>query len=251
MKNLKNILLATAASAAICASSTAFAGAADTFYGKVAVSANKLNKTSYKDYGLDKDNKVIPGSADSYKLKSKTNFAGELEAGYNYMDNVRVGVAFSHYFNPELKKNNQVTEDTTLFKVTDSVKAKAKVNALLAKAYADVADLGMVKLFVGAGLGVSQASAKVDVKYESYDKANSKALPAITRSYKLKKKTNFAYELIAGVSAEMAPGIHGEFFYAWKDLGKTKGLTDTTAKYKADKLSFKGHNLGLGVRFDI
>ncbi len=252
MKKIKNIILATAATVALCSSSMAFAAAQDTFYGKVAVKGTRLAKNTLS-VTAGKDPKAVTakkaeGANFKYKLKSDTSFAGDVEVGYYFMENVRIGLAYSKYFNPSLKKTQEIDNNATQ-KVDNTIKSKINAHSLMLNGYVDVADLSMAKIFVGAGAGMSQVSAKVNFSASETDKANGNKVTNTSPSIKLKKSNNFAYKLTTGLAVEMAPNVYGEVFYAWEDLGKTKDYSGDLGKI--NKISVKGHTAGLGIRFDF
>ncbi|PCJ24424.1 MAG: hypothetical protein COA94_07350 [Rickettsiales bacterium] len=262
---MKKILLTTAA-AAVLATSSAYASEADTF--SVGVHAGMIKPTDEKFGGM--------------KYKSSAAGFAELSVNYAIMDNVRVGAAFSHFFNPKYKASWEVKHadiDGGTFKhilsktkaAAASVKAaadlaepdakfktvlKAKFSTFLVNGFVDVADLGAAKIFVGAGVGLSRTSAKFK---KTSTTVATKAIPANTatnqkevkvgdvltgptKSGKIKSKTNFAYALYLGASTEVAPGINAELAYSFRGFGKLKDVK---------KASLKGHNVSVGVRFDI
>jgi opacity protein-like surface antigen len=148
-------------------------------------------------------------------LKSNNDVFLGLGVGYYVMDNVRTDLTFDHYVKPEHKKGLK--------------KVKGTVNTLMLNGYVDLFDVSVAKMFAGAGFGLAQVEAKV-----SGDVVNGKA----------KRKNNLAYAFHLGAATEFAPGVNGELTYSYRDMGKTKKLN--TIDY-----GYKGHHLGLGVRFDI
>lgn len=211
---MKKIIL-TAATITALSSSTAF-GMEDMFYVKANGGWSKLTKT--------------------LKLKSKNDFFLGLGVGYYVMDNVRADLAFEHLFNPEHKGSVKDEDDGEV----TTYKLEGNVNALTLNGYVDLFDVSVAKFFVGAGVGMSQVSAK--------DTASSSLPGKKSSTVKFKKKNNFTYALHLGASTEFAPGVNGELSYSYKNFGKTtykdEGGSKLTAKYK-------GHQVAVGVRFDI
>ncbi len=221
---MKKLLLIAAASAALSTSAMAAEG---DFYGRGDVALQQFTKFTDKDTGL--------------KLKSKWSTGLELGAGYNVMDNVRGELVWVHAFNPELKKTGEPADGTTLEGADSlSVKHKATIDALLVKAYVDVADLGMAKLFVGGGLGLSMIKEKGTIG---------------AYSVSTKKKNTLAWTLGVGAGFEVADGVMIDLQYAYTDFGKTKSKDWTNAdpelagKNGGDR--YRSNAIKLGVRISI
>lgn len=202
---MKKLLLTTAAALAI--SSSAFADM-DQFYLRGDVSMSKFDKL--KAYG--------------YSHKTKFNSFGlDVGVGTNVMDNMRAELVYNHAFATKAKN--------TEHGVTSHVKPQAQ--ALMLRGLVDVADLGMAKAFVGAGLGWAKTSAKyTQPKY----------------SAKAKAKNNLAWSAHVGLGFDVADGVKADVAYSFRDYGKTKAFGGKDA---AGKAAVRSHNLSAGVRFDI
>lgn len=202
---MKKIILTTAALAAI--STSAFADmdmGADSFYLRGDVIGSKFTKVN--------------------SHKSKTGFGLDLAAGYRAMDNVRVELVYNHAFNPEFKA-----------KGADKSKYKFNADAVLVRAFVDVADLGMAKPYVGAAVGWAQLGVK-----------NTNTTTNV--SEKAKNKNNLAWSLHAGAGFGVADGVTLDVGYSYRDYGKTKAVGKAAA---APKYALRSHNVSAGVRFDI
>ena len=208
---MKKLLIATAVSAVL--STTALAGTENMFYVKANVGGIILNKAKDKFTGL--------------KMKGKTAVDFDLGVGYYVMDNTRVDLTFVTPVNPEMKKTANGT----------TAKHKGTIYALMANGYVDLFDISVAKVFIGAGVGWSQVKEKITV-----------TTPLGSGSASSKKKNNAAYQLTLGTAAEVAPGVNAEFAYRWIDFGKTKAKKGNEA---SGTTAYKGHNLLLGIRFDI
>jgi opacity protein-like surface antigen len=195
---MKKILLTTAA-VAVLATSSAYA-MEDTFYVKAQAGWSKMTKQK--------------------SMKSKNDVSFGVGAGYHVMDNARVDLTFDHFVNPT-HKGKDVDGDNAKF--------KGEINTLLLNGFVDLFDADIAKVFVGAGVGVSQVKAKW-----------SRDFPTI----KAKQKYNLAFAGYVGTSYEFTPGVTGELTYSYRDMGKTKKVNGNATHYK-------GHNVGAGVRFDI
>jgi opacity protein-like surface antigen len=158
-------------------------------------------------------------------IKSENSYFLGLGVGYYVMDNVRADLVFDHFFDPKHKG----TDDGT------NVKIKGKIDTLTLNGYVDLFDVSVAKVFIGAGIGMAQ----VDTKLTTTTAAG-------TKTYKGKKKNNVTWALHTGASTEFAPGVNGELFYSYRDFGKTKKSKDLPTSY-----SYKGHHVGVGVRFDM
>jgi len=200
---MKKILLTTAA-VAVLATSSAYA-IEDTFYVKAQAGWSKMAKNK--------------------GLKSKNDVSFGVGAGYHVMDNARVDLTFDHFVNPTHKGKLNGAD----------IKIKGDVNTLLLNGFVDLFDADIAKVFVGAGVGVSQVKAKL-----------SATVAGVSLSTKAKQKYNLAFAGYIGTSYEFTPGVTGELTYSYRDMGKTKKFKNTT-----DTVHYKGHNVGAGVRFDI
>jgi opacity protein-like surface antigen len=201
---MKKLLLTTAAALAI--SSSAFADM-DQFYLRGDVAMSKFDKLK----------------AAGYSHKTKFNSFGlDVGVGTNVMDNMRAELVYNHVFASKAKN----TEGG----VTSNVKPQAQ--ALMLRGLVDVADLGMAKAFVGAGLGWAKTSAKATGGL----------------SGKAKAKNNLAWSAHVGLGFDVADGVKADVAYSFRDYGKTKAFGGVAA---AGKASVRSHNLSAGVRFDI
>lgn len=153
-------------------------------------------------------------------LKSKNDVFFGVGAGYHVMDNVRVDLTFDHFANPDHKKGGK--------------KIKGEVNTLMLNGFVDLFDVDAAKVFVGAGVGAGQVKAK-----RSGD-------PIAANNGTAKQKYNLAFAGYVGGSYEFTPGVTGDLTYSYRDMGKTK-------KLKGDNktVHYRGHHVGVGVRFDI
>ena len=192
---MKKILLATTAAAII---STSSAYAMDDYYLKAEGGWSKMDKVK--------------------KAKSNNDFSFGLGAGYKIMENARVDMTFTHFVNPTFKKTN--------------LKYKAKADALMFNGFYDVFDADMVKMFVGAGVGISKVGAKASGT-------------AATSTVKAKNKYSAAFAGYVGAAYEVSTGVDLDLTYSYKSLGKTKQFNGHKG------VEIKGHNIGAGVRFSI
>lgn len=196
---------------------------------------------------------------DSYKRKTKVGGVAELAIGYYIMENLRADLAISHVFNNARSKATIKGDDTvlrfnntvTLNDYTADLEFKPNITNLLANAYFDFADVGVLKFFVGAGIGASSIKDKVHYTLKADNAAiNNTTVPFdMKKSYSSKRRYHVAYQVSLGASAEVAPGVKAELTYKWADYGKTKKIDDGTTKIAARH--YRAHNVLLGFRFDI
>ncbi len=158
--------------------------------------------------------------------KSKNDAYFGVGAGYYVMDNARVDLTFDHLVNPTHTSKETANDWGT--------KIKGTVNTLLLNGYVDLFDVDAFKVFVGAGVGAGQVKAKVTYIGNGAPSGDT-----------AKQKTGLAFAGYVGGSYEFTPGVTGELAYSYRDMGKTKKAQNL------DALSYKGHHVGIGVRFDI
>lgn len=242
---MKKILLATVAAAALSTSSAYANTNEGTFYLKANAGWDKLTAPKANYNGITAINGVRGITGGKFKSGNDAYFG--VGAGYYVMDNARFDLTFDHLFNPNTKSNGTInlTPAAIAAGYTDikfNSKVKSTVNSLLLNGYMDLGTIDAFKFFVGAGLGVSQVSAKQTTTINS----NVPGIPANT-NLKAKSKYNLAYAGHVGVAYELAPGITGELAYSYRYLGKSKDFGNV----KGSAITYKGHFVGAGVRFDI
>ena len=201
-------LLLIAASTAVLSSSAMASG----FYLRADVGANKFLNF--------KDDKVV--------LKNKKWSASlDLGVGYNFADDVRGEFVFGHYFNPP-KNTDTVMEDGS----TETIVYKSNVNTIMFKGYYDLAEVGPVKMFVGAGVGLAAIQEKSKV-----------IINEVLVISHTKAKLQPAYSLALGGAFKLSDGIHTDVQYNFSDFGKSV--------FTANKHKFRAHTIKAGLRFDI
>lgn len=209
--NMKKIIL-TAAAAATIASSTAmaaFENISDSLYVKANAGVTNFN--------------IKHGKKNS---DTSTGLAS-VAMGYYIMDNVRADISLDHTFSPKFKGQSNDIKLSTKF---DS-------NSLLLNAYMDVADLGMAKMFVGAGAGMTRIKAEIT---ETNTSANT------SEKTKLKADNVLTVAGYVGFAAEVEKGIFVEAMYQYKHTNKIKSLTVNNTKTR-----LQSHTGTVGIRFDI
>ena len=217
----------------------------------VAVSSTALaTMTAEKGCWYAKANVGVAKFQKNTGYKSKTDGLATIAVGYNMMDNLRADLSLDHFFDPKL------TSETATYKNT----LKLDVNSLMLNVYADLVDASMAKVFVGAGVGMARVGGKqvAFTKPQAAVVADPNANPPVvaspavlesTLTTKLKSHKSFSYALYAGVSAEVDNGVYAELTYAFKNLGKHTKLK--TSGVRVLTKSLKGHNVTIGMRFDI
>lgn len=219
---MKKLLLAAAATAAF--SSSAFAD--NEFYLRGDAGYNKFN-----------DVKVSGVS-----LKGKYSPSMEFGVGYNVMDNVRAELVYGYHFNKDRKWSK-----TPVAGVKDDVRnvsLKGKIQTLMVKGYADVADLGVAQIFAGAGVGFAQKdfTASVGTTTITAPTTTVAASTKTTDTAKKDKSNGFTYSLALGSSFDVADSVKMDVQYNFQDFGKVS---------KAYKVSYRAHAIKAGVRFAL
>ncbi|OZG32146.1 MULTISPECIES: outer membrane protein [Rickettsieae] len=143
--------------------------------------------------------------------------------GYYVLDNVRLDLMLDFFANQQVKHS---------FAGVDS-KIKPQITTLVLSGYVDIFDISICELFIGAGAGVGHLKNEI---------TNNKLGTSVSNS----KKNNLVYHLTFGAAAKLAPVIKVEVAYSWKNLGSTKEI-----KNHVKSLPYKGHNVTLGIRFDV
>ena len=118
---------------------------------------------------------------------------------------------------------------------------KGDISTLTINGYFDFFESDNIKLFAGAGLGSAY------VKGKSTYSERWRGLDSPEKRYNLKASTNFTYSLHLGASAKIMDNVHTDLTYSWRDFGEIK-----SKKTDGDfSMSYKGHHLALGIRYDI
>ncbi|MCC8483462.1 MAG: outer membrane beta-barrel protein [Rickettsia endosymbiont of Labidopullus appendiculatus] len=228
---MKKLLLIAATSTTLLTSAASFAETGG-FYLKAEGGATRLNMLKFK---------TEDGKGGDIKFKPIFSGIFGVGAGYYIMDNVRAELTIDCLLpNPEFKST--VTTKVLDKDVSAERTNKVVVRSLLLNGYVDLYDAGIVKFFAGAGVGMAQVQQKMTATVNK--ESNTKSFETAN---------NFAYQLTAGASFNVADGINLDLKYVWKDCGETgdeKGK-DKKDKEKASKADIRGHNLMAGIRFDL
>jgi opacity protein-like surface antigen len=171
----------------------------------------KFNKVSMKTVG--------------YK---HTNYSYGIDfgLGYHATERLRLETIYNHNFITKFK-----------LKSVSKIAIKADTKALFLRAMLDVISLDKVRLFVGAGGGISRTSHKA-VGYN---------LPPIQS----KASYSLAYSFHSGISANVADGVMLEIGYSMRNYGKTNNLKDSNGVSDKTRLKLRSRVVSLGLRFDV
>lgn len=172
------------------------------------------------DLGVNKLQDItLNSSQPKVELKTKASLSLDLGVGYNITDSVRAELVFGHHFNPKTKE----------FVDGNAEKAKVttKIDTLMVKAYADIAEVGSAKIFFGAGFGVAKLSAKQTSPDDD--------------TIKFKAKYNVSTSVALGAAFKVSEGINTDVQYNFSDYGHTKDSV----------LHVRAHSVKVGLRFDI
>ena len=221
------------------------------FYLKGAIGANKLNNTKETANNPDVDRSAY---LDGTSLKSKSKFSPNYSIGIGYYINdiFRTDLSLDYSkikFNKATGRIKFLTEDGDNILLRNTLNRKASIYSFMINNYADFTILDKVKLFLGGGIGVAQIKEKggidtdIEVNNNSHFKENSYV--------STKRKNNFAYSLTLGTAIQLTESTNLELAYSWKDYGKTKPKIDSDGEPTHDKNHYRGHHVGVGIRFDI
>ena len=230
---MKKILLASAV--ALVASSAM--ASENTFYVRADVGAAFMPKANLSV--------KITGAIVTAKQKRTNHIVADLGVGTYLMDNVRVELDLSNNFNA--KQSGAAMVGTANL---GSNSTKVRATSLHLKALVDIVDYGYGKVFAGAGVGLTQLSAKSTYSANAAAKAVSVLLvPAVADpsfSVKAKKKNNVSFLATVGTSFDVSEGVMLDVAYAYTDHGKTKNFDTINSKFH-----FKTHAVTAGVRIEL
>jgi len=234
---MKKLLLIAATSATILSSAGSFADGMDNdWYLRIDAGGTMFNKEKDKVTGI--------------KLKTNTAFSGDLGIGYYVAENFRADLTLGTITGGKLKKSGTFTGG--LFAGTNgSVSHKPTINRLLVTGYADLSNFDMFDIFIGGGIGASLIKEKI--AYNGTVVYNGNQLPLGSLSSTTKNRTNLAYKITLGASAQVADGVKAEIAYSWLDDGKTKSKTIPFQgrNVQTGGTRYQSHNITAGLRFDI
>jgi opacity protein-like surface antigen len=174
----------------------------------------------------------------TYNVKHKGNnhVVAGLGVGTYLMDNVRAELVLSNHFNAKQSGKSSTVDN----------KVSAQAMSLTVKGLVDVFDYGMGKVFVGAGVGMTQLSAKISGKQTVAAVAPATQATTKDYSYKAKKQNNVSFLGTVGTTFNVSEGVDLDVAYSYNDHGKTKAFDKTTTKYH-----FKSHDITAGVRVEL
>jgi len=194
----------------------------------------------------DKIAKTRPiANADAKMKKPGAAFEMGIGAGYYITDSFRVEVLFAKPFLNKSKATVQVrgTDATTgnPVSVSGNVNVKLHANSVQLRGYFDLVDIyDMGKAYVGAGLGATNLSGKINAQVTTTD-ATAGTTTTVTAESKLKNTYNFAWVLAAGAEFDVADNTKLGVEYNYGHHGKIKD-TDFTVR---------GHSILAKLRFDL
>lgn len=241
---MKKTILLLAANIFLNASN-AFA-AENSFYLKANLGLSKLSKLQSKQN--------VTRGLPEINLKSNNDIHLGIGVGYNLQKNVRFDLIYDHYVKPTHKTsinsaepfiNNNVPQGCIRHQKGNN-KIKTNIDTLLFNGYVDLFEINSIKVFVGAGFGVSAISGK---SVESLKETLTQGETILyqddevkTSTAKLKSKTHAAYAAYLGASYEFTKNIIGDFTYSFRRLGSI---------FKTNEGLIMGHHLTAGIRFNI
>jgi len=162
----------------------------------------------------------------SGNIKFKNSGAFGVGLGYKVADNFRTELAFN--FRPTMKSKNSDTVN----------KVKVKSSAAMLNGYYDVGTFGVVKPYLGAGLGLAR---------------NSATVTASSNKYKYDTRNAVAFQLAAGSAFNLVENVDLDLSYRFTNLGGlSKKYKLNGVKYKGNSEGkFKTHEVVAGVRYSF
>jgi opacity protein-like surface antigen len=215
-------LLLTAAAVSILSTSSAYA--ASDFYVKANAGWFKLNDAKIKGAFN------IPAA----NLNAKSSVHVGVGAGYHLQEDARAEIMLDHYINP--KFNDSIINTRNGGKATSQV--KTNINTLMLNGYYDIFTIDALKVFIGAGFGLSHTKSTVTQK--ATIRSNNSA--AIISGSKKSNNINATLAGYIGAGYEITKGLVADLSYSYKHLGAL-GDDNTGA--------IRGHHVTAGIRFDI
>lgn len=219
-------------------------------YLKGEVSGNKIS--SAKEIAENPD---VSESAylDGSTLKSQSKFAPvyTLAMGYYINDIFRTDVTLNYspvMFNNAKGRIKFINDDSDEVLLQNTLTRKSDVYSIILNNYANFNITDDISIFFAGGIGVAQIKEKLNIATKIL--LNGTDHSTHNESSSTKPKINFAYSLTVGASTKITDNTHLELSYAWKDYGKTHPKTDSDGDTPT-KNHYRGHHVGLGIRFDI
>lgn len=133
-----------------------------------------------------------------------------------------------------------------------TIKRKANIDTLMLNAYKDIFETNGYKVFIGVGLGVASIKEKVSFFMSGNIVKNDQVFtfPLNTTTQNSKKIYTLAYAITLGTSHKIKSNIHLDTVYSWHHFGRTKH-NNLNSDIIIPKNTYKGHNISVGLRFDI
>ena len=220
------------------------------FYLRGGVGVDKVNSLSDT---VEKSDVPLDSYIDGKTLKLKSKFSPIYNIGFGYYidDTFRTDLTVDYSdikFNKAKARIKFASEGNDVL-LHNTATVRSNIYSVMLSGYADLNVTDDINIFFGAGIGASQIKEKptlttligIDGEYHSTE----------TNSTTTKPKTNFAYSLTVGASHKITDNAHLELAYSWKDYGKTHPKLDDDGERTHDANRYRGHHVGVGLRFDI
>ncbi|MDX1917461.1 MAG: outer membrane beta-barrel protein [Rickettsiaceae bacterium] len=242
-----NKLLTAVAAATLATSSFANEG---TFYLRADAGLSYLPKQTLKFKDIN-DEDLIVNSKVKTQTKIKNNIVGALGVGYYLTDNIRSELVLSNHFGTT-QKGTQSLEVGGFQKITSTIAVTPTITSITLKGLVDAYDFGAGKFFVGAGLGMSQVSAKAKYKTEEEIKVlGIKFNSTEEGSFKWKKQNNFSYLLTTGASFNVSDTVKFDVAYTYANYGKLNKIKDEEGESFKCNYNLASHNVTAGIRVSL
>lgn len=216
------------------------------FYLKGTIGANKIKEfietKPRMEFTTQQHSEISPSLAIGLGYYFNKTFRSDIELGWHSISFQKAIDNFSYFDGI----------DESFITGALGVKRQSFINSIMLNNYANIYTRDNFKLFVGIGIG----AAKIKEQTTYLSKGNiikddqTLTFPLLVDSSTTKSVYNLSYSFIIGSEIEVTPDVKCDLTYSWKDFGKTKPITNEIGDIPT-KNHYRGHNIALGIRFDL
>jgi len=216
------------------------------FYLKATIGANKIKESIEKkpkmEFIVHQESEISPALDIGLGYYFNKIFRSDIELGWDSVSFQKAINNFSYF--------DEI--DESFITGALGIKRKAFINSIMLNNYANIYTRETFKIFVGIGAG----AARIKEQTTNLSKGNiikddqTLTFPLVVDGSRTKSVYNFAYSFIIGSEIEATSNIKCDLTYSWKDFGKTKPIANEIGDIPT-KNHYRGHNIALGIRFDL
>lgn len=186
----------------------------------------------------------LPPKGDYGDNKSSKTMLIGAEAGYQFNQQLRLGLSLDYIPRMSFKENTVTIydEDLTAF---DNYTYKIKSFASMLNVYYDIIEINKFIPYVtlGAGIARNKSSGHHQREFDDGEKEDNKVIPNATQ-------TNFAYKIGLGARYSINKTLAFDLRYQFVDLGKLKtGIDEDLVFIHYGKLKVNQFLLGIAYKF--